>query len=72
MKGKSTAAFGLALRAWNAGVPVGVFQFVKSAKWRVGEESAFRALGRCTSRPRGRAGHLAQDGRGLVLDPAPR
>ncbi|GLZ61190.1 MULTISPECIES: cob(I)yrinic acid a,c-diamide adenosyltransferase [Micromonospora] len=45
MKGKSTAAFGLALRAWTAGLPVGVFQFVKSAKWRVGEESAFRALG---------------------------
>ncbi|WP_018255671.1 cob(I)yrinic acid a,c-diamide adenosyltransferase [Salinispora mooreana] len=45
MKGKSTAAFGLALRAWTAGLPIGVFQFVKSAKWRVGEESAFRALG---------------------------
>ena len=46
MKGKSTAAFGLALRAWNQGWPVGVFQFVKSAKWKVGEEAAFRALGR--------------------------
>jgi cob(I)alamin adenosyltransferase len=46
MKGKSTAAFGLALRAWNQGWPVGVFQFVKSAKWRVGEEAAFKALGR--------------------------
>jgi cob(I)alamin adenosyltransferase len=46
MKGKSTAAFGLALRAWNQGMPIGVFQFVKSAKWRVGEESAFKALGR--------------------------
>ncbi|MET0237203.1 MAG: cob(I)yrinic acid a,c-diamide adenosyltransferase [Kibdelosporangium sp.] len=46
MKGKSTAAFGLALRAWNQGWPVGVFQFVKSAKWKVGEENAFRALGR--------------------------
>ncbi|SCG45496.1 cob(I)yrinic acid a,c-diamide adenosyltransferase [Micromonospora halophytica] len=45
MKGKSTAAFGLALRAWTAGLPVGVFQFVKSARWRVGEEAAFRALG---------------------------
>ncbi|WP_236789011.1 cob(I)yrinic acid a,c-diamide adenosyltransferase [Amycolatopsis sp. GM8] len=45
MKGKSTAAFGMALRAWNQGWSVGVFQFVKSAKWRVGEESAFRALG---------------------------
>ncbi|GLZ40226.1 cob(I)yrinic acid a,c-diamide adenosyltransferase [Actinokineospora sp. NBRC 105648] len=46
MKGKSTAAFGLALRGWNQGWSIGVFQFVKSAKWRVGEESAFLALGR--------------------------
>lgn len=46
MKGKSTAAFGLALRAWNQGWPIAVFQFVKSAKWRVGEEAALRALGR--------------------------
>lgn len=46
MKGKSTAAFGMALRGWNQGWDVGVFQFVKSAKWRVGEESAFKALGR--------------------------
>lgn len=44
-KGKSTAAFGMALRAWNAGMRVAVFQFVKSAKWKVGEESAFRELG---------------------------
>ncbi|GAA1402929.1 cob(I)yrinic acid a,c-diamide adenosyltransferase [Catellatospora coxensis] len=45
-KGKSTAAFGMALRAWNVGWPIAVFQFVKSPKWRVGEEAAFRALGR--------------------------
>jgi cob(I)alamin adenosyltransferase len=45
MKGKSTAAFGLALRAWNQGWPIGVFQFVKSAKWKVGEEQALRTLG---------------------------
>ena len=45
MKGKSTAAFGMALRGWNAGFSLGVFQFVKSAKWKVGEETAFRALG---------------------------
>jgi cob(I)alamin adenosyltransferase len=44
-KGKSTAAFGMALRAWSAGWPIGVFQFVKSPKWRVGEEAALRALG---------------------------
>ncbi len=46
MKGKSTAAFGLALRGWHQGWSIGVFQFVKSAKWKVGEEVAFRALGR--------------------------
>ena len=45
MKGKSTAAFGLALRAWTQGWSIGVFQFVKSAKWKVGEEHALRTLG---------------------------
>ncbi len=45
-KGKSTAAFGMALRAWQSGLNVAVFQFVKSAKWRVGEEVAFGHLGR--------------------------
>lgn len=45
-KGKSTAAFGMALRAWNAGMDVAVFQFVKSAKWKVGEESALAHLSR--------------------------
>jgi cob(I)alamin adenosyltransferase len=43
-KGKSTAAFGLALRAWNQGWSIGVFQFVKSARWRIGEEAAFASL----------------------------
>lgn len=43
-KGKSSAAFGLALRGWNQGWKVGVFQFVKSAKWRIGEQTAFEAL----------------------------
>jgi cob(I)alamin adenosyltransferase len=46
MKGKSTAAFGLALRGWHQGWSIGVFQFVKSAKWKIGEEAAFQALGR--------------------------
>jgi cob(I)alamin adenosyltransferase len=44
-KGKSTAAFGMALRAWNQGFDIAVFQFVKSAKWKVGEEAVFRQLG---------------------------
>jgi cob(I)alamin adenosyltransferase len=43
-KGKSTAAFGLALRGWNQGWSVGIFQFVKSAKWRIGEQTAFETL----------------------------
>ncbi len=43
-KGKSTAAFGMALRAWQQGWPVHVFQFIKSGKWRTGEQAAFAAL----------------------------
>ncbi|GAB3579858.1 cob(I)yrinic acid a,c-diamide adenosyltransferase [Calidifontibacter terrae] len=45
-KGKSTAAFGLALRGWNQGWSIGVFQFVKSAKWKIGEQAALDALDR--------------------------
>ncbi|MGV9797092.1 cob(I)yrinic acid a,c-diamide adenosyltransferase [Mycobacterium sp. NPDC003449] len=44
-KGKSTAAFGLALRGWNQGFRIGVFQFVKSAKWRIGEQAVLERLG---------------------------
>jgi cob(I)alamin adenosyltransferase len=44
-KGKSTAAFGLALRGWNQGWSIGVFQFVKSAKWRIGEQAVLERLG---------------------------
>jgi cob(I)alamin adenosyltransferase len=45
-KGKSTAAFGLALRGWNQGWSIGIFQFVKSAKWRIGEQTVLERLGR--------------------------
>jgi cob(I)alamin adenosyltransferase len=44
-KGKTTAAFGLALRGWTQGWSIGVFQFVKSARWRIGEQTALEALG---------------------------
>jgi cob(I)alamin adenosyltransferase len=44
-KGKSTAAFGVVMRAvardWN----VCVIQFIKSGKWKVGEEAVARRLG---------------------------
>jgi cob(I)alamin adenosyltransferase len=44
-KGKSTASFGIMLRAWARGYRVGVYQFVKSGKWRIGERKAAEALG---------------------------
>lgn len=47
-KGKTTAALGMALRAWAQGWSIGVYQFVKSAQWRTGEEQAFAQLGGVT------------------------
>ncbi|HUZ27683.1 MAG TPA: cob(I)yrinic acid a,c-diamide adenosyltransferase [Solirubrobacteraceae bacterium] len=44
-KGKSTSAFGMLLRSWARGYRCGVFQFVKSGKWKVGEAKAALALG---------------------------
>ena len=44
-KGKSTAAFGTLLRSRAREWPTGVVQFVKSGKWRTGEEAMLRQLG---------------------------
>ena len=44
-KGKSTAAFGTIMRAVARDWSVGVVQFMKSGKWRVGEEAIARRLG---------------------------
>ena len=44
-KGKSSAAMGVMLRGISAGWKVAVVQFVKSGKWRSGEEAAGRSLG---------------------------
>jgi cob(I)alamin adenosyltransferase len=44
-KGKTTAAMGIVLRACGHGWPVAVVQFMKSGRWKVGEEKAARRLG---------------------------
>jgi cob(I)alamin adenosyltransferase len=44
-KGKSTAAFGLALRAHGRGKPVKIFQFMKVPTARFGEHRMFEQLG---------------------------
>ncbi|MEI8239377.1 MAG: cob(I)yrinic acid a,c-diamide adenosyltransferase [Actinomycetota bacterium] len=44
-KGKSSAAFGVMLRALARDWRVAVLQFVKSSEWKVGEEKMGRQLG---------------------------
>ena len=44
-KGKSTAAFGVVMRALARDWQVCVIQFIKSDKWKVGEEKIGRRLG---------------------------
>jgi cob(I)alamin adenosyltransferase len=44
-KGKSTAAFGVIMRAVARAWPVAVVQFLKSGAWHVGEEKTAKQLG---------------------------
>ncbi|HEY3484300.1 MAG TPA: cob(I)yrinic acid a,c-diamide adenosyltransferase [Ilumatobacteraceae bacterium] len=44
-KGKSSAAFGVMLRALARGWKVAIVQFIKSGNWKVGEEKIGRELG---------------------------
>jgi cob(I)alamin adenosyltransferase len=44
-KGKSTAAFGVVMRGVARGWRVAVIQFIKSDKWKVGEEKVAHRLG---------------------------
>jgi len=60
-KGKTTAAFGLALRAVGAGYRVYISQFVKGMEYS--ELSAFRSLGDAVT--------VRQFGRGCFIDGAP-
>jgi cob(I)alamin adenosyltransferase len=43
-KGKSSSAFGVLMRAWHQGWSCGVYQFMKSGRWRIGEKAAALAL----------------------------
>ncbi|GIW69061.1 cob(I)yrinic acid a,c-diamide adenosyltransferase [Candidatus Parcubacteria bacterium] len=43
-KGKTTSAFGQALRVWGGGGKVAFYQFIKSSRWRTGEAQAVAAL----------------------------
>ena len=72
-KGKSTAAFGIVMRSWARGWRVGVYQFMKSGKWKVGERKAAMVLGGIvwesmgdgrswTSRDLDRSADLAREG----------
>src|SRR5579862_589240 len=44
-KGKSSSAFGVMARGWARGWRVGVVQFMKSDKWRTGEQKLAEHLG---------------------------
>ena len=44
-KGKSSAAFGVAMRAAGNGWRVAVVQFIKSDRWKTGEQAAAKTLG---------------------------
>jgi len=44
-KGKTSAAMGVMVRSWARGWNVGVVQFVKSEKWKVGERKLAEQLG---------------------------
>ncbi|MDA8396636.1 MAG: cob(I)yrinic acid a,c-diamide adenosyltransferase [Actinomycetota bacterium] len=44
-KGKSSAAFGVMCRGWARGWNVGVVQFIKGGKWKVGERKVADELG---------------------------
>ncbi|MGC8480542.1 MAG: cob(I)yrinic acid a,c-diamide adenosyltransferase [Acidimicrobiales bacterium] len=44
-KGKSSAAFGVMCRGWARGWNVGVIQFIKGGKWKIGERKVADQLG---------------------------
>ena len=48
-KGKTTAAIGLAVRAWGDGFRILILQFIKGS-WKYGELAALKALGEVDGR----------------------
>lgn len=66
-KGKSTAAFGLALRAVGNRLPILVVQFIKG-NWKTGERAFFEALGPQVEQMLGTHVEVYQMGRGFTIE----
>jgi len=64
-KGKTTAALGLAIRAWGDGLSVLILQFIKGG-WKYGELRAIEALGRASAAGAGGRIEVRQLGKGFM------
>lgn len=64
-KGKTTAALGLAMRAWGDGLSVLILQFIKGG-WKYGELRAIEALGKASAAGMGGRIEVHQLGKGFT------
>ena len=64
-KGKTTAALGLAMRAWGDGLSVLILQFIKGV-WKYGELHAIEALGEASAADAGGRIEVRQLGKGFT------
>jgi len=64
-KGKTTAALGLAMRAWGDGLSVLILQFIKGG-WKYGELRAIEALGEASAAGAGGRIEVHRLGRGFT------
>lgn len=69
-KGKTTAALGLALRAWGDGLRVLILQFIKGG-WKYGELHAIETLAKADGRIRVEQCGLGRHGHRRLLEHRP-